>query len=695
MAEYYNSNLSEIFDRHAPLKEKRVVVRPNTSWYNASIRHQKVLKRRLERKWKKSRLPEDYNNFRVQCEVVNKCICECKTEFLSNKIIETKGDTRRLFQATKLLLGDARKSTLPECDSDKLLADRFNHFFLDKIVKIRDEINNSPLLETANSIREKLFPFDEPNALSSFTPTTESEIKKIPSAIRIRIRISATCGLDPIPSCFVKQHIDSLVPFLTNLVNKSLETGVFPCVWKEANITPLLKKDGLDAEVLKNYRPVSNLAFISKLVEQVVASRIKGHLNRHNLWDRNQSAYRSFHSTETALLRVHNDLLHAIDKKKMAALMLLDLSAAFDTIDHKILLDRLSMKFGITGVAHKWISSYLHQRSQRTKIGDKLSDPLVLPFGVPQGSILGPLLFTLYVNPVGEITKNHDISSMFYADDSQLYISFDHRKDHGSQLYKLENCISEIRKWMQQNVLKLNDSKTEFIVFGSRFSHKNCPALHTTIGQCRIEPSASVKNLGVHLDRFLGMDIFMANKYRTINHQMRKISRIRKYLSMDACKTLVQALVISRLDYGSSLLYGSNKGHIRKLQHLQNSAARLICRTTVREDARPLLQSLHWLPVDYRIQFRIVTHVYRCLNDKSPVYLSELLHGTSSIRNLRSNSHHNLEVKRTNSKAGGNAFEICGPRLWNRLPDYIKTATNTDKFKKLLKTAYFKAAYNI
>ena len=164
---------------------------------------------------------------------------------------------------------------------------------------------------------------------------------------------SATCGLDPIPSCFVKQHIDSLVPFLTNLVNKSLETGVFPYVWKEANITPLLKKDGLDAEVLKNYRPVSNLAFISKLVEQVVASRIKGHLNRHNLWDRNQSAYRSFHSTETALLRVHNDLLHAIDKKKMAALMLLDLSAAFDTIDHKILLDRLSMKFGITGVAHK------------------------------------------------------------------------------------------------------------------------------------------------------------------------------------------------------------------------------------------------------------------------------------------------------------------------------------------------------
>ena len=164
---------------------------------------------------------------------------------------------------------------------------------------------------------------------------------------------------------------------------------------------------------------------------------------------------------------------------------------------------------------------------------------------------------------------------------------------------------------------------------------------------------------------------------------------------MDACKTLVQALVISRLDYGSSLLYGSNKGHLKKLQHLQNSAARLICRKTVREDARPLTQTLHWLLVDYWIQFCIATHVYRCLHDKSPVYLSELLHETCSMRNLRSNSQHNHEVKRTNSKAGGNAFDICGPRLWNSLPENIRTATNSDKFKKLLKTAYFKAAYDV
>ena len=172
--------------------------------------------------------------------------------------------------------------------------------------------------------------------------------------------------------------------------------------------------------------------------------------------------------------------------------MLLDLSAAFDTIDHKILLGHLSMKFGISGVAHKWITSS-PKISKNQKIGDVHSNPLVLPFGVPQGSMLGPLLFTLYVTPVGKIIKNHGTSSMFYADDTKVYISFDHRKDPRSQLNKLENCITGIRKWMKQYIFKLNDSKTKFIIFGSRFSLKNCPALHKTIGQCRIEPYIAVK----------------------------------------------------------------------------------------------------------------------------------------------------------------------------------------------------------
>ena len=190
------------------------------------------------------------------------------------------------------------------------------------------------------------------------------------------------------------------------------------------HVTPILKKSSLDKEVFKNYRPVSNLNFISKILERVVAAKLHTHLDEAGLMTASQSAYRKHHSTESALLNIHNDILLNMAKGSVTALTLLDLSAAFDTIDHTILLDRLNGYYGISELALGWFKSYLSGRTQSVKVGSTLSNPVALQYGVPQGSVLGPILFSLYTNPISSIIQSHSsINYHFYADDSYTFHS--------------------------------------------------------------------------------------------------------------------------------------------------------------------------------------------------------------------------------------------------------------------------------
>ena len=214
-----------------------------------------------------------------------------------------------------------------------------------------------------------------------------------------------SCLLDPVLTNILKDCLDELLPVLSTTINLQLESGFFPDIWKESVVTPLLKKQGLDL-VFKNIRPISNLSFVSKLAERVAADQIQSYLNEHDLFPSLQSAYRRHHSTETALIKVKNDILMNMENQKVTLLVLLDLSAAFDTVDHRILLDRLQFDFGISGSALNWIESYLSNRTQRIYIDGVLSSNFNLKFGVPQGSCLGPLLFSLYASKLFKIFQS-------------------------------------------------------------------------------------------------------------------------------------------------------------------------------------------------------------------------------------------------------------------------------------------------
>ena len=284
---------------------------------------------------------------------------------------------------------------------------------------------------------------------------------------------------------------------------------------------------------------------MSKLIEKVILAQLSNHLLNNNLYNANQSAYRVGHSTETALMKVVNDLLLALDKKKVSVLTLLDLSCAFDTIDHDILLSRLEHVFGITGTALCWFKSYLSNRTQTVCINNHCSDSEAIVYGVPQGSVLGPVLFVLYTAPLSDVVALHSAISHSFADDTQLHKSSD-PSDVSTLVKDMESCITDVKFWMTKNKLKLNDDKTEVLVISSPRLSLTVPLPESvTVGNTTVKCSNSAKNLGVILDSHLTMQKHVMTVIRNVNFELRRISSIRHFLTTEATKTLVSAFVLS------------------------------------------------------------------------------------------------------------------------------------------------------
>ena len=378
-----------------------------------------------------------------------------------------------------------------------------------------------------------------------------------------------------------------------------MSEGVIPDEFKKAIVTPLIKKSSLLPNDFKNYRPVSGLGFISKLVEHVVASQLNDHVSLNRLENVRQSAYKLGHSTESVLLSIKNDVHLAFAKGEATAVVLLDQSAAFDTIDHDTLLDSLNAWFGVSGVVLDWFKSYLSDCVWCIKIGSILSDAKKLLHGVPQGSVLGAILFSLYTTPLSKVIQNHPgISFQFYADDTQLYVDLTH-KSVASALDKLSHCLEDIKRWLSTNKLKLNPDKTEFIVFGSKSQHENLITPSKSTYLYLISPVDAVRNLGVWFDSDFSFSCHVMKVCKACFASVRDLKRLRGHLTHEAALMAANALVGSRLDYCNSLFRGLSALDLCKLQCVQNSLARIVANTTKYSHITPVRKALHWLPIKY------------------------------------------------------------------------------------------------
>jgi hypothetical protein len=684
LVKVYDAVLSDLLDKHAPMKERKFTIRKESPWFTSEIGEAKRARRKAERKWRKTNLTIHRQIFLEAQQHVNNLIDHAKKQHYLKKV--ESADQKSLFKIVDTLLNKAASGSLPSHDSPNDLADRFGQFFSEKISKIRDDLTKLQIPGTVSPSDSQT----PPSILSNFEPVTEDEVRKI-----IMSNKTKSCSQDPIPTSLLKECVSSLLPVITKIVNLSMAEGVMPAELKKALILPLLKKPGLDTEVLKHFRPVSNLTYISKVIERVVAQRLTKYLFANNLQEHLQSSYKKFHSTETALLKVQNDILQAIDGKKCILLVLLDLSAAFDTIDHKTLLSRLQKRLGINGTVLKWFESYLSDRSQSVLIEGVESELLNLLFGVPQGSVLGPILFILYTAPLGDLLRQFGISYHFYADDTQIYLSFDLPECDDAML-KMEKCVEMVRSWMAQNFLKLNEDKTEIIFFGSPNHLSKLATAPLKIGDEQIVSAEVVRNIGAFMDKTMSMDTQVGQICKGAWFHLRNIGKIRAYLDTKSTEKLIHAFVSSKLDSNNSLLYGIPKAKMDRLQRVQNSAARLVTLTPKYDHVTPVLKDLHWLPVTQRVQYKILLLTFKAIIGEAPQYLQELVLMSNQSRTLRSNGQKVLLCPRSKTvRYGDRSFAIAAPTLWNKLPQNLRMCDTINQFKPLLKTYLFKLAYDV
>ena len=487
------------------------------------------------------------------------------------------------------------------------------------------------------------------------------------------------------PTSLLQDIAPTVVLAITSIMNSSLSSGTVPSAFKQATITPLLKKPTLNPAQVENYRPVSLLPFLSKTLERAVAKQVTNFLNQNGQLDPKQSGFRSGHSTETALLSVTEALRTARAEGLSSVLILLDLSAAFDTVNHKILL-RILTSMGITGAVHSWFNSYLTGRSFKVSWQGKLSSNYTLTTGVPQGSVLGPLLFAMYTTSLGHVIRTHGLSYHCYADDTQMYLSF--QPDDSTVSARISACLADLSTWMKDHHLQLNLSKTELLLIPAKESI--CHNINLKMDSATVAPNKVAKNLGVMIDDHLSFSNHIASVARSCRFMLYNIQKIRPYLTQHAAQLLVQAMVISRLDYCNALLAGLPACAIKPLQMVQNAAARLVFTQPKRAHVTPLFIQLHWLPVAARIKHKALTLAYKTISGSAPAYLKEILRPYVPARELRSSNTNRLAMPPARSKRHqAKLFSVIVPQWWNKLPEATRLASSLSTFKKHVKTLLF------
>ena len=688
LVESFNEICAQSCKEVCPPLERFVFRRTSQVWYDETLRNLKQETRCAERAWRKNKNMDTESRYLTLKLNYFKLIEEKRGSYYNRRISHANGNMRDLFNIVNSLSGDRNEKILPENICIEILPEKFALYFDSKIQKLRNSlIEDIPIsVDQENDVENSII--EDETGLNQFQTINILQLKA-----QFKDMNKKYCVGDPVPIKMISSCFDSLCPLILEIVNESLTSGIFPQPLKHAIVSPIIKDENGDREDFKNYRPISNTPILAKIIEKTILIQLNNYLSDNNLYIESQSAYKKDHSCETAVLKIINDIQDEFSKNNMVILLMLDLSAAFDTIDQDILLSKLENQFKIGGNALKLLTSYLKNRTYAVHINEKWSDVHDLTYGVPQGSILGPMLFSLYISDIESIALQDGLTPQMYADDTSLYIGFQPLTEFSTSARKIGECLSRIREFMTKNYLKLNVDKTQVIFCGlprtlslhqSR-TREICDIIE--VDEQNVKKSA--KSLGAVIDSSLNFDDMIFETCRGAYFKLNKLQNMRDVLPEDLKLTLIKCYVISRIDYCNFMYANCPKKKINKLQKCLNSAVRFVYNVRKSSSITPFLKKAHILPMSYRIKYKLCFYMYKISRQSAPAYLCRMFQQYVTNRPLRSSE--DSTIMETQLGSNTIAGKMC--LTWNELPRSIRDIQSINTFKTSLKTHYFILAF--
>ena len=659
---FFNEHLLALYDKHAPFRTFKLKHEPKP-WITEDILHLMKSRDNAYAKSRLTKLPGDLQKFKFLRNQVTKEIRDAKIRYSTHLFMDCN-NPKELWSNLKKL--NVRPNTTETVNSSGPSAEELNKFYTEAPIideqAIRDNIDFYNAQEVS---KDEKFHFKD----ISFDDLAEAVLS---------VKSNAQ-GVDCISLSMIKRCIVELGPAILNIFNFALQNGCFPELWKTANVKPIPKKT--NAAIAKDFRPISLLCALGKVLEKIVHKQISMYLCTNNLLNPLQSGFKPGHSTETSLLKVVGDIREAMERRELTMLILYDFSNAFPSVHHELLLAKLRL-FGFSQSALSWVRAYLTNRKQQVVNGEDISSLINLLLGVPQGSVLGPLLFSLYINDIYKVlqaSKHH-----LYADDFQKYLHF-----------RPENFVTAVNTVNDEAVnlvnygtghnLQINASKTQVIIVGNPKIAQNLPLLlpPVVVNGIELPYLKEVKNLGVLMDQHLTWE---AQAISVCKKAMGALCSIRKHRDMLPITTrtrLVQALVLPTLYYGNIVTSDMADVYSIKIQRLQNASIRFIF--DLRRDCHitPFYEKLGWLKIKNRHKLSSLLLLKKVITTNLPLYLSERIipvsHTVATRLNRSGKPMLLVPQHRTDTHRG--AFWISAVILWNKLPPSCHKATSTNSFK--------------
>jgi hypothetical protein len=672
MVNMFNTFVSNLYNQHAPIVTKRITKRSPVPWMTKDILSLMAHRDYLFRKARKSGDVVTMNSYRQLRNRVKQLLRNSKLRYTRSLFSNNKQTSSAMWRKLKSLgFGKQQNSiAIPVPIND--LNTFFTSFFQSSNNKYVEDYRHHLLQTPVNTNIVRFY----------FKPVISSDVLK---AIR-RIQSNAT-GSDNIPISLVKKILFAVLPIVTLIYNTSLRSGVFPSQWKSAIICPINKTPA--PKTCQDYRPISILPALSKGLERIVHHQISEFLKNNDLLNIYQSGFRPNHSTETALLRVADDIRLAMDNRQGTILTLFDFSKAFDSVNHSLLLAKLRA-IGFSNEVLTWLGSYLADRRQCVRVGSVLSTWEAVTCGVPQGSILGPLLFSLYVNDIYteiKICKFH-----MYADDLQIYTYFT-PANVNTAVEIMNSDITNIVEWTKKHGLKLNPTKTQPIVI-SYNRLRTCINMndihHITVDGVELPYYDKVKNLGITFNNTLTWTETVVDKCNKVFAAIHSLKKLQNFLPLHIKLLLVRTLIFPHFTYCSSVINDMTVALSDRLQRSQNYCVRYVYNLKRDDHVTPfyIRSQMNKLIDSRKIKILSLTHLI--LKTGYPKYFAENLTFLSevSVRNSRTGSSI-LRMPLHRTTVYGKSFVVTACRLWNSLPLPIRSIENRARFVASLKQYYW------